>query len=115
MVMSGAAIDTDTETIYIGSRDQNCYALNTVTDEEVWRFETGGWITGCPTVTAKYVLVGSYDGTLYAPAKESSTEVWRMENGGWITCEPLVHDGAVYYTERATEEAAGGIYRLVPA
>lgn len=115
MVMSGAAIDTDTETVHIGSHDQNCYALDAVTGEEVWRFETGGWITGCPTVTAKYVLVGSYDGTLYALAKESSTEVWRMENGGWITCEPLVHDGAVYYTERATEEAAGGIYRLVPA
>ena len=115
LVMSGAAIDTDTGTVYIGSHDQNCYALDTATGKEIWRFETGGRITGCPTITSEHVLIGSYDGNLYAVEKESGTKVWHAENEGWITCEPLVHDGAVYYTERATDGVTGSIYRLVPA
>lgn len=115
MVMSGAAIDTETETVYIGSHDQNCYALDAATGKEIWNFETGGWITGCPTITSEHVLIGSYDGNLYVLEKASGTEVWRAENEGLITCEPLVHDGAVYYTERATDEVTGGIYRLIPS
>jgi outer membrane protein assembly factor BamB len=113
-VMSGAGIDTDSGTVYIGSHDQNCYALDAATGEEQWRFETDGWITGCPAVTSEHVVIGSYDGNLYALTK-AGEEVWRAENEGQITAAPLVHDGAIYYTERATEEVSGGAYRLVPA
>jgi outer membrane protein assembly factor BamB len=113
-VMSGAGIDTDSGTVYIGSHDQNCYALDAATGEEQWRFETDGWITGCPAVTSEHVVIGSYDGNLYALTK-AGEEVWRAENEGQITAAPLVHDGAIYYTERATEEVSGGVYRLVPA
>jgi outer membrane protein assembly factor BamB len=114
-VMSGVGIDPEAGVAYVGCHDGNVYALDAATGEERWRFPTGGLVTGCPAVTGDRVVVGSYDGNVYALEAASGDEVWRVENEGQISCEPLVHDGAIYYTERAPEDGGdGGAYRLVP-
>jgi len=112
-VMSGASVDPRTGTVYAGSHDTNLYALDATTGAKRWAFGTGGWLIGCPTVTAEHVLVGSYDTNVYAVDRERGTETWRVANVGWVTSTPLVHDGAIYYAERATPERAGAAYRLV--
>jgi outer membrane protein assembly factor BamB len=113
-VMSGPAIDTDAGVVYVGSHDRRLHAIDFETGERRWRFDTGGWITGCPTVTAESVLVGSYDGRCYAVDPATGAERWSVRFPGWITCAPLPVGDAVYVTERATDDTAGGLYRLGP-
>ncbi len=114
-VMSGPAIDTDSGTVYVGSHDTGLHAVSLASGERRFRFDTGGWITGCPTVTRDHVVVGSYDGNCYAVEKDGGDPTWAVSFDGWITCEPLVLDESVYVTERATDTTAGGLYRIGPA
>jgi outer membrane protein assembly factor BamB len=37
-------------TVYFGSFDGNLYAINAISGEERWAFETGGWVGSSPTV-----------------------------------------------------------------
>ncbi|WP_254768185.1 PQQ-binding-like beta-propeller repeat protein [Salinilacihabitans rarus] len=126
--MTGPAIDPTIPAVFAGSHDGNLYALDPGTGEERWRFGTRGALTGCPTVCADRVVFGSKDRTLYAVEKESGEEVWRVDHEGVVTSTPLVHDGAIYYAERAPNpptsgedqdeseiDVDGGGYKLVAA
>lgn len=114
-VMSGPAIDTDTDRLYIGSDDDALYALDCKSGEEQWRYETGGDVMGCPTVTAEHVLFGSSDTDVYVLDKETGEKVWVYDTFGQVTSTPLVRDGSFYLTNRATESESGGLYRFSPA
>lgn len=121
LVMSGPAVEGATDTVYVGSHDSNLYALDVETGAERWRFDTGGRITSCPTVTAGHVLVGSYDANCYAVEKATGREAWRVRGVGEVTGTPLVLDGAVYFTDRASEAyldggdgKPGGLYKVGP-
>ena len=115
MVMSGPGVDTARDTVYVGSHDDNLYAVDADTGEAEWTFGTDGWLIGCPAVTEGSVLVGSYDGNCYCVEKTNGEERWRAAGNGWVTSTPLVHDGAVYFTDRATGERAGSLYRYTGA
>lgn len=112
MVMAGPGIDRASDTVFVGSHDDHLHAIDATTGEERWSFETGGWLLGCPAVTPEHVLVGSYDRHCYCLAKDTGEERWRAEATGWVTSTPLVHDGAVYFTDRATPDRPGGLYKL---
>lgn len=113
-VMSGPAIDPGRAMVYIGSHDGRLYALDFETGELAWSFSTNGSVIGCPTLTANSVLVGSYDRHLYAVSR-AGEERWRAEATGWVTSTPLVRDDGVYFTDRATNAHAGGLYRITAA
>jgi len=114
-VMSGPGVDGASGTVFVGSHDDNLYALDAATGEADWSFETDGLLLGCPSVTDESVLVGSYDGYCYCVEKGTGAERWRAAGNGWVTSTPLVDDGAVYFTDRATEERSGALYRYVTA
>jgi outer membrane protein assembly factor BamB len=115
--MSGPAIDRGTGTVYIGSHDANLYALDFATGDLKWQVDTGGFVIGCPTVTAQQVLVGSYaeEGYLTAYNKTTGDQLWRVTHDGWITSTPRVTSEGIYYMERATDTDAGSAYKLVDA
>jgi len=124
LVMSGPAVETATDTVYVGSHDTKLRALDAATGDREWAFDTGGQLIGCPTVTRDHVLVGSYDRRCYAVEKASGDEAWHIEGVGRVTSTPLVVDGAVYFTDRASEAylesdgeegESGGLYRISPA
>jgi outer membrane protein assembly factor BamB len=52
--------------LYIGSWDNNVYALNASTGTELWSYATGGQVHSSPAVTNGVVYVGSDDGKVYA-------------------------------------------------
>jgi len=129
-VMSGPSIETDTDTVYVGSHDSRLYALDFEDGAEQWRFDTGGSLIGCPTVTSEHVLVGSYDTHCYAVEKATGNEVWSVEGVGVVSSTPLAADGAVYFTDRASDayldgkeaddtdpdpDDSGGLYKVVSA
>jgi hypothetical protein len=64
-VFTGASIGAD-GTIYVGSEDNNLYALNPDGSQR-WSFTTGGVVCTCPAIGADgTIYVGSEDHNLYA-------------------------------------------------
>ncbi|GAB6861058.1 PQQ-binding-like beta-propeller repeat protein [Haloplanus litoreus] len=122
MVMSGPAVEAATGTVYVGSHDSRLHALDAVTGNTRWTFDTDGSIIGCPTVAGDHVLVGSYDRTCYALEKLTGEARWTVDGVGYVTSAPTVVDGAVYFTDRASEAhldggdgPTGGLYKVGPA
>lgn len=65
-VFSSPVIGPD-NTLYVGSRDNNLYAINGKSAGKLWQFETGGEVWGSPTIGfGGTVYIGSVDKKLYA-------------------------------------------------
>jgi outer membrane protein assembly factor BamB len=52
--------------VYVGSTDENFYALDAETGRERWKFKAGGSITSAACLSKDAILFGSMDKTLYA-------------------------------------------------
>lgn len=52
--------------VYIGSDDDNIYALDAHTGAKLWSYATGGGVDSSPAVVNGVVYVGSSDGNVYA-------------------------------------------------
>src|SRR6185312_6811781 len=52
--------------VYIGSYDNNLYALNAQSGAEVWRYRTWHHVRSSPRVYQDIVYVGSDDGHMHA-------------------------------------------------
>ncbi len=89
-------------TIYVGSDDDNLYALNPDGTQQ-WAFPTGWEVTSSPAIgTDGTLYVGSWDGNLYA-INPDSTLKWAFATGqgagtfDWITSSPVIgSDGTIY-------------------
>lgn len=115
LVMSGPAIADGV--VYAGTHDTNLYAIDQESGEEHWRFSTNGSLIGCPVVTPETVLVGSNAGSLHCVAREGADaeageEVWRASATGDTSSTPLATDEGIYFTDRASDERTGSIYKL---
>jgi outer membrane protein assembly factor BamB len=53
-------------TVYVGSDDNNVYAINAATGAKVWGFTTGDEALSSPAVVNGTVYVGSFDSNVYA-------------------------------------------------
>ena len=52
--------------VYIGSEDDNVYALNAATGSKIWSYPTGNQVESSPAVANGVVYVGSDDNNVYA-------------------------------------------------
>jgi outer membrane protein assembly factor BamB len=52
--------------VYVGSDDDNVYALNASTGALVWKYTTGNFVFSSPAVANGVVYVGSSDDNVYA-------------------------------------------------
>lgn len=99
--------------VIVGSGDGNLYALDALSGEERWRYQTGGRIRSSPAAADGRVYVGSADGVLYAIEVETGRLAWRFETWGagqssadfgydrkTIQSSPAVADGAVFFGSR---------------
>jgi outer membrane protein assembly factor BamB len=80
--------------VYVGSDDDNVYAINASSGQSEWDFSTNGPVTSSPTVANGDVYVGSSDGNVYA-LTTSGTELWSFNAGGAVST-PAVASGTVY-------------------
>lgn len=67
--------------VYIGSGDQNLYALDAATGALRWSFATGDVVHATPAVANGVVYVGSWDRNLYALDASNGRERWRYTTG----------------------------------
>jgi outer membrane protein assembly factor BamB len=68
--------------VYIGSEDQNLYAIDKVTGNLLWKFHTGGAVHSSPAVYKNVVYFGSYDGFFYAVNTTTGKLKWKFGTGG---------------------------------
>lgn len=83
-------------TVFVGSNDNNLYAVDTETGTKKWEFNAGGSIRSSPTVVDGIVFVGSGDGNLYAVDAETGRKEWELYVNGTVHSSPTIVDGTVF-------------------
>jgi outer membrane protein assembly factor BamB len=68
--------------VYVGSADNNLYAVNRADGTLKWKFETRGPVNSSPAVDHGLVMFASVDGNFYAVDAESGKEKWKFATGG---------------------------------
>src|ERR1700690_174322 len=63
--------------VYVGSDDDNVYALNASTGHKLWSYTTGGPVQSSPAVANGVVYVGSTDRNVYALDAKAAAPLWR--------------------------------------
>ncbi len=97
-ITSSPAVGAD-GTIYVGSWDEDFYAINPDGTER-WSYSTDGFVKSSPTIAEDgTIYVGSDDGYLYAFDSEGSLK-WRYRPSTWsasIASSPSIgEDGTIY-------------------
>ncbi len=110
-IESSPAIGAD-GTIYVGSDDDNLYALNPADGSLKWQYATGNGIWSSPAVGADgTVYFGSEDNTVYALNPADGSLKWSYATGGCVYSSPaLGADGTIY-----VGSADNYLYALNPA
>jgi outer membrane protein assembly factor BamB len=69
-------------TVYVGSGDNNLYAVDQETGTLKWKFPTNSRVTSSPAVDAGAVFFASYDGNLYAVDTATGKKKWAFKTAG---------------------------------
>jgi outer membrane protein assembly factor BamB len=84
--------------VFVGSSDDNVYALNATTGAKVWNYTTGGSVASSLAVVNGVVYVGSADNRTYALNAATGALVWNYTTGGSVNCLTVVN-GVVYVSD----------------
>lgn len=87
--------------VYIGSRDGNLYAVDTVRGTQQWKLATQDQIEVTPAIWDDLVFVGSHDGFVYAAEANTGKLQWKTRLGHSIRSSPVVAGGNVLIGDRA--------------
>jgi len=68
--------------VYVGSTDQQLYALDLETGQPKWKFATESSISSSPAVAGGIVYFASYDGMFYAVDAATGKLKWKFETDG---------------------------------
>ena len=82
--------------VYVGSLDDNIYALNATTGALLWSYTTGSIVASSPAVANGMVYVGSEDDNVYALNATTGALLWSYTTGAQILSSPAVANGMVY-------------------
>jgi outer membrane protein assembly factor BamB len=93
--LSGGALSPNA-TAFVGNSSGAVTALDAVTGDRQWTFETGGAIESAPAVVARTAFVGSSDGTVYALNATTGERRWTFDAGSPVRSSPTVTEGTVY-------------------
>ena len=85
-VKSSAAIVE--QRVFVGSSDQQLYALDLASGKLVWAFTNSDAIESSPLVLNGKIFVGSSDANLYALDAATGKELWKYQTGDKILSAP---------------------------
>jgi outer membrane protein assembly factor BamB len=81
--------------VYVGSFDDNVYALDARSGAKLWSYLTGNYVTSSPAVANGVVYVGSEDSSVYALNAGTGAKLWSYATGNWVLSSPAVANGVV--------------------
>src|SRR4030042_1094029 len=82
--------------VYVGSMDDNVYALDAATGALIWNYTTGGDVFSNPAVADGKVYVGSKDDKVYCMNAADGALLWNYTTGGDVLTSPAVANGRVF-------------------
>ena len=82
--------------VYVGSDDNNVYALNANTGAIKWSFRTGDFVASSPAIANGVVYVESDDGNFYALNASTGAPLWQYTVSNYAASGPAVANGLVY-------------------
>ncbi len=82
--------------VYVGSQDNNVYALKASTGGKLWSYATGSYVYSSPAVANDVVYVGSDDKNVYALNAITGAKVWSYTTGNSVYSSPVVANRVVY-------------------
>ena len=83
--------------VYVGTYDNNLYALDAQNGEFVWKFPATDGLGASPCAYGDMVFVGSSDNYLYAVQAKNGRMAWSCETGGAIYSSPQVDFDHVFF------------------
>jgi outer membrane protein assembly factor BamB len=83
-------------TLYIGSYDNNLYALGAADGKFQWKYPTDGGIVSRPALFEGNVYVGSEDKRLHVVSARSGKVVWTYFTNGPIRSSPRIAEGHIF-------------------
>lgn len=82
--------------LYVGSYDNNLYALDAATGTFSWKYATEGGISSSPTVWHEIVIVGSEDGSVHGIDYRTGMRRWRFRTEKAVRSSPRVQERLVF-------------------
>jgi eukaryotic-like serine/threonine-protein kinase len=82
--------------LYIGSYDNNLYALNATSGEFLWKYAADGGVVSRPLVHDNQVYFGSEDRGLYAVAAHNGRINWSYFSEGPVRSSPSLAEGHIF-------------------
>lgn len=98
--------------IYVGSDDNNLYALSAGTGTLLWKYTTGGDIQSSPVVKNGTVYFGSLDNYLYAVNASTGILKWRYRTDYAISNQSPVLGGNAVFISSSAGYPVGNVYAI---
>jgi len=86
----------DRDTVYVGTTQGNCYALEAETGRRRWVFETTTATDATPAVTRDRLYVGAGDGTIFALDPATGEVEWQIDLPADLESALAFADGCLY-------------------
>ena len=80
------------DTIFVGSFDNNLYAIKVGSSGPMWKFAGDNWFWAAPVVSGGVVYAGCLDGKIYALDAETGDELWEFDTESSIVASPILVD-----------------------
>lgn len=82
--------------LYVGSYDNNLYALNAADGKFQWKYPTEGGVVSRPVVLDGNIYFGSEDKRLHVVSARSGKVVWTYYSNGPMRSSPRIAEGHVF-------------------
>ena len=86
----------DNGVLYVGSYDNNLYALDATKGQFMWKYATKGGVVAKPLVAENSIYFGSGDNKLYVVQAKTGKFLWNYATNGSIHCSPKIAEGHVF-------------------
>ncbi len=83
--------------LYVGSYDNNLYALDADTGQFIWKYPTDGGIVSKPAVYENCVYFGSEDKRLHVISARHGKITWSYYTEGPVRSSPHIAEGHVFH------------------
>jgi outer membrane protein assembly factor BamB len=82
--------------LFIGSYDNNLYALDATDGKFQWKYPAEGGIVSCPAILDGNIYIGSEDKLLHVVSARSGKVVWTYYTDAPVRSSPRIADGHVF-------------------